>query len=50
MSQIRKEVTSNLKTGNDFKEYDKLTYQCPQDDIWVTAEFPKSGDSTKNIV
>lgn len=40
MKVIRQEVTSNLKTGSDLQEYDKVTYQCLKDDIWVTVEVP----------
>ena len=42
MQKIRREVTSNLKSGKDFKEYDKVTYQCKDDDVWVTTETPMS--------
>lgn len=40
MRKVRWEITSNLKAGKDFKEYDKFTYECKVDDIWVTAEVP----------
>ena len=37
---VRWEITNNFKVGIDFKEYDKLTYECKTDDIWVTTEIP----------
>ena len=40
MRKVRWEITNNFKTGKDFKEYDKRTYECPDDDIWVTTEVP----------
>ena len=40
MRKVRREITNNLKTGKDFKEYDKLTYVCKDDDTWVTTEMP----------
>jgi len=40
MRKVRWEITNNFKTGKDFKEYDKLTYECKDDDIWVTTETP----------
>jgi hypothetical protein len=40
MHEFRHEVTNNLKTGNDFKEYDRFYYECKDDDIWVTTEVP----------
>ena len=40
MRKIRWEITNNAKTGKDFKEYDKFTYECKDDDIWVTTETP----------
>ena len=40
MRKVRWEITNNFKTGKDFKEYDKFTYECKDDDIWVTTEIP----------
>ena len=40
MRKVRWEITNNFKTGKDFKEYDKYTYECKEDDIWVTTEVP----------
>ena len=42
MRKVRWEITNNFKIGKDFKEYDKLTYTCKDDDIWVTTEIPMS--------
>ena len=49
MQEVRQEVTSNLKTGSDLQEYDKVTYQCQEDDIWVTVEVPINTNPSKNI-
>jgi uncharacterized protein YaiI (UPF0178 family) len=40
MRKVRWEITNNFNVGKDFKEYDKLTYECKDDDIWVTTEIP----------
>ncbi|MBI1857125.1 hypothetical protein HY003_02775 [Candidatus Saccharibacteria bacterium] len=40
MRKVRWEITNNFKTGKDFREYDKVTYECKDDDIWVTTEIP----------
>lgn len=40
MRKVRWEITNNLKVGKDYKEYDKVTYECKDDDIWVTTETP----------
>lgn len=40
MRKVSWEITNNFKTGKDFKEYDKFTYECKNDDIWVTTETP----------
>lgn len=47
MRKVRWEITNNFKTAKDFKEYDKLTYECKDDDIWVTTEIPMSENPTK---
>ena len=39
MNKVGWQITNNQKTGKDFKEYDKVTYQCKDDDIWVTSEI-----------
>lgn len=49
MRKVRWEITNNFKVGKDFKEYDKFTYECKDDDIWVTTEVPmayKSKDTS----
>ncbi len=46
MRKVRWEITNNFKVGKDFKEYDKLTYECKDDDIWVTTEIPLNEKST----
>lgn len=40
MRKVRWEITNNFKVGKDFKEYDKVTYECSDDDIWLTTEVP----------
>ncbi len=40
MRKVRWEITNNFKVGKDFKEYDKVTYECKDDDIWVNTEIP----------
>lgn len=47
MRKVRWEITNNLKTGKDLKEYDKHTYECQDDDIWVTTETPMPKKSKK---
>lgn len=53
MRKVRWEVTNNFKNGKDFKEYDKFTYECKDDDIWITTETPTAEqpkDKTSKIV
>ena len=45
MRKVRWEITNNFKTGKDFREYDKVTYECKDDDIWVTTEIPMTAKS-----
>ena len=40
MRKVRQEITNNLKAGNSYKEYDKFTFTCKDDDVWVTTETP----------
>jgi hypothetical protein len=40
MRKTRWEITNNFKIDKDFKEYDKVTYECKDDDIWITTEIP----------
>ena len=40
MRKVRWEITDNFKVGKDFREYDKYTYECKDDDVWVTTETP----------
>jgi len=51
--KVRWEITNNFKVGKDFKEYDKVTYECKDDDIWVTTEIPmttKSEHLTEKVI
>jgi hypothetical protein len=47
MRKVRWEITNNFKVGKDFKEYDKYTYECKDDDIWVTTETPLAKKTTQ---
>ena len=40
MRKVKWEITNNFKVSADFKEYDKFTYECQDDDVWVTTEIP----------
>lgn len=48
MRKVRWEITNNFKVGKDSKEYDKLTYECKDDDIWVTTEIPVTEKKSKD--
>jgi hypothetical protein len=43
MIKIRQDISHNPNENN--KEYDRTVYQCEEDDVWVTAEIPKTGSS-----
>ncbi len=47
MRKIRWEITNNFKVGKDFREYDKYTYVCKNDDVWVTTETPMPQKKTE---
>jgi hypothetical protein len=52
MRKVRWEITNNFKVGKDFREFDKVTYECKDDDIWITTEIPmvaKSDNLTTKI-
>jgi hypothetical protein len=42
MKKIRQSVTSNQKTGAEYKEYDSTTYHCETDDVWMNVEQPSA--------
>lgn len=48
MRKVRWEISSNLKTGKDLKEYDKTTYECSDEDIWLTTEVPMTKNTKSN--
>lgn len=48
MRKVRWELTHNFKHGKDFKEYDKYTYECKDDDTWVTVETPIAQKKSEN--
>jgi hypothetical protein len=50
MRKVRWEITNNFKVGKDFKEYDKFTYECRDDDIWVTTEIPLTKEASNKQV
>jgi hypothetical protein len=48
MKKVRWEITNNFKMAEDFAEYDKVTYQCKDDDVWVSTEIPmKQAEKSK---
>lgn len=49
MCKVKWEITNNFKTGKDFKEYDKYTYQCLDEYIWITTELPKEIETSKTL-
>jgi hypothetical protein len=40
MRRVRRGITKNFKVGKDFREYDKFTFECRDDDVWVVTETP----------
>lgn len=46
MRKVRWEITNNFRTGKDFREYDKVTYECKDDDVWVSTELPMANQPT----
>ena len=40
MQKVRREISSNLKLGIEFQEYDKNIYHCKKCDVWVNTEVP----------
>jgi len=42
MKKVGWSLTNNGKPGDEYKEYDKTTYQCVDDDVWVTVEISVS--------
>jgi hypothetical protein len=40
MKKVGWSLTNNGKPDSEYKEYDKTTYQCVDDDVWVTVEAP----------
>ncbi len=44
MRKVRWEISNNFKTGKEFTEYDKNTYHCKDDDIWIVVEAPLEED------
>lgn len=40
MRKVRWEVSNNFKMAELYREYDKTTYECKQDDVWVSVEIP----------
>lgn len=47
MKKVKWELTDNYRVGKDYKEYDKYTYECREDDFWVTGETPVIKQSKK---
>ena len=40
MKKVRWEISNNFKMAEFYKEYDKTTYECRDDDVWITLETP----------
>lgn len=40
MRKVRWEITNNFRTGKEYREYDKVTYECKDDDVWLSTEIP----------
>ncbi len=40
MRKVRWEITNNFRVGSEFVEYDKVTYHCEAEDIWLSTEIP----------
>ncbi len=47
MRRVRWEISNNFKMADQYKEYDKTTYECKNDDIWVTTEVPMAKKPSK---
>ena len=40
MRKVKWEIRNNYMTGKNFKEYDEFTYECRDDDVWITISTP----------
>ena len=40
MRKVRWEITNNFKVGSKFAEYDKVTFHCEAEDVWLSTEVP----------
>ena len=40
MKKVSWSLTNNRESGSKYKEYDRTTYQCVDNDVWVTVETP----------
>ena len=49
MKKVRWEISNNFKMADLYKEYDKTTYECKTDDIWLTTETPITKKSTEKL-
>jgi len=49
MKRVRWEITNNFKMVDDYKEYDKVTYECKDDDVWASTEIPMAEKSKPKI-
>ena len=48
MKKVRWEISNNFKMADLYKEYDKTTYECKNDDVWVTIETPIVNENNKS--
>ena len=47
MRKIRWEITYNFHAV-DSKEYDRVTYACKTDDVWISTEIPSLEDTKES--
>lgn len=40
MKKVGWRITNNSKKDDEYKEYDKITYQFAADDAWVETDLP----------
>ena len=40
MKKVGWEISNNFKMADQYQEYDKTTYECKDDDVWVSTEIP----------
>lgn len=33
-------ITNNGRGSENYKEYERLSYECQNDEVWITTEMP----------